>query len=186
MITILAVSFGFLVAIALLLAVSRPDTFRVARTIRIDVPPDTIFPLIDDLHRHGDWSPFYRKDPAMKGTYGGPAHGPGATFDFDGNRQCGTGRVSITDSVAPQSVSMRLQMTKPVACDNAIAFTLEPKGNGTDVTWAMQGAVPLLARLVHMVWDIDGMVGRDFEAGLASLKSLAEGTSSTAARLATA
>ena len=174
MITIIVVAFGFLVAIALLLAVSRPDTFRVARTVRVEAAPDAIFPLIEDLRRHEEWSPFYRKDPAMKGTYGETARGAGATFDFAGNRNVGTGRVSITGTTPPSSVAMRLQMTKPIACDNAIAFTLAPAGAGTDVTWAMRGPVPLLARLVHMVCDVDRMVGRDFEAGLASLKALAE------------
>lgn len=174
MLTIIAVSLGFLVAIVLLVAASRPDTFRIARTVRIDAPPGTIFPLIDDLHRHAHWSPYFRRDPAMQGTYAGAAHGPGAMFAFDGNKDVGTGRLSITDSVAPHAVAMRLQMTKPFACDNAIRFTLAPHGEATDVTWEMHGPVPLLTRLLYLVCDVEAMIGRDFDAGLAALKALAE------------
>lgn len=39
----------------------------------------------------------------------------------------------------------------------------------------MQGPNNYLGKLVHTVLDIDQRVGRDFEAGLASLKSLTEG-----------
>ena len=53
-------------------------------------------------------------------------------------------------------------------------FTLEPKGDSTNVTWAMNGQVPYIAKIVHVFLDVDKMVGRDFEAGLANLKAIAE------------
>jgi len=167
---------GIVVAIAGILAyaATRPDTFRVQRTARINAPPEAIFPLIDDLRSGEQWSPYYRKDPAMKGTYSGPASGKGAAFDFAGNKDVGSGRVTITDSTPPGEVTMRLQMFKPFAADNVVKFTLVPRGATTDVTWAMQGRQPFIARLMCLFFDMDKMVGADFAAGLASLKSIVE------------
>ena len=40
---------------------------------------------------------------------------------------------------------------------------------GTRVTWAMQGPVPYLAKIMHLFFNVDSMVGKDFEEGLAFL-----------------
>jgi len=168
--------FGIAVVIAgvLAYAATRPDTFRVQRTASIAAPPEKIFPLIDDLRSGERWSPYYRKDPAMKGIYTGPVSGPGSAFEFAGNRDVGSGRVTITDSTPSAKVTMRLQMFKPFAADNIVEFTLVPRGATTDVTWAMQGRQPYLAKVMGLFFDMDKMVGTDFAAGLASLKALVE------------
>src|SRR5215216_8099754 len=124
------------VAAVLVYAATRPDNFRIQRTTSIKAPPDKIFPLIDDLHAHTSWSPF-EKDPAMKRTHSGAPRGEGAVYEWDGNRQVGSGRIAITDSAPPSKVAMRLEMFRPFKADNVVEFTLEPQGNPTTrVTWA--------------------------------------------------
>ena len=66
---------------------------------------------------------------------------------------------------------MALQMKS--ACEKC-GRVLEPQGEATNVTWAMHGPVPLMAKVMHMVMDIDKMVGTDFAAGLANMKTAAE------------
>ena len=110
----------------------------------------------------------------MRGAYSGPDSGAGAQFDFDGNHEVGSGRVTIIDSARPGRVTMRLQMFKPMAVDNVVEFTLASRGETTDVTCAMQGKLPYVAKILHIFWDMDSMVGRDFEAGLANLKAIVE------------
>ena len=174
MLKLILIAVAVAIAAVLVLAAAKPDTFRVQRTASIKAPPEKIFPLIDNLRDNAKWSPYYKKDPAMKGAYRGPESGSGAQFDFDGNKDVGSGRVTITDSAPPGNVTMRLQMFKPFAADNVVEFTLAPRGETTDVTWAMQGKLPYLAKIVHLFLDVDSMVGRDFEAGLANLKAIVE------------
>jgi hypothetical protein len=69
---------------------------------------------------------------------------------------------------------MRLSMVEPFQIQNSVEFTLVPNGGATKVTWAMQGPAPYIAKIIHVFIDMDRMVGKDFEAGLASLKALAE------------
>lgn len=162
------------VAAILLIAASRPDTFQIARSTRIQAPPAAIFPLVDDLRRFGTWSPYENKDPAMKRAFSGPASGKGAVYEFDGNSQVGKGRLEIVESAPPSKVAIRLDMLEPLEGHNLVEFTLVPAGDATEVTWAMTGPMPFISKVMCLFIDMDRMVGTDFEAGLASLKATVE------------
>ena len=120
------------------------------------------------------WSPYEKKDPAMKRTYSGAPSGKGAVYEWDGDKNVGRGRLAIADSSPPSKVTLDLDMLAPLKAHNIVVFTLEPKGDSTNVTWAMNGQVPYIAKIVHVFLDVDKMVGQDFEAGLANLKAIAE------------
>jgi hypothetical protein len=116
------------IATVLILAATRPDTFRLQRTAVIKAPREKIFPLIDNLRACARWLPYFTMDPAMKGAYSGPHTGSGAQFEFDGNRDVGSGRLTITDSKPPDTVRMRRQMFKRMSADNVVDLTLVPNG----------------------------------------------------------
>jgi hypothetical protein len=158
----------------LLFAATEPDTFRIERSTLVKAQPERIFPLINDLHSFNTWNPYERKDPNMKGSYSGPASGPGATYSFVGNNNVGSGNMEITASTAPSQVTLRLNMLKPFEGHNIVEFSLEPQGNETAVTWAMHGPSPYIAKIMGLVFNMDRMVGQDFEAGLVELKAIAE------------
>ena len=162
------------VAILLLVASMKPDTLRVERSARIDAPPQEIFPLIEDFRRWGPWSPYERRDPAMKRSYGGAERGEGAVYAWEGNRDIGKGRMEIVESVPPSRVALKLDFAEPFEAHNVVQFTLEPEGAATRVTWAMQGPSSFVSKLMSVFIDMDDMIGRDFEAGLANLKAIAE------------
>lgn len=163
-----------LLAAVLLFAATRPGSFEVQRTTSVRAPADKIYPLIQDMRQFNSWNPYNQKDPNAKGSYSGPAAGPGARYAFEGNKDMGKGSLEITDVQAPSRVAMRLRMVEPFAGENDVEFKLSPRGDGTDVTWAMRGASPYLAKLAGLFFDMDQMIGRDFETGLQSLKSKAE------------
>ncbi|MGE0725770.1 MAG: SRPBCC domain-containing protein, partial [Alphaproteobacteria bacterium] len=137
-------------------------------------PPVRIFPLIADFRRWPAWSPWEKKDPAMKRSFAGPDRGVGAAYAWDGDKNVGTGRMEIIEAAAPSRVALKLDFEKPFEAHNTVAFVLTPAAGGTTVTWTMDGPVPFLFRIVHLFMDMDRMVGGDFEAGLAALKAEAE------------
>lgn len=157
-------------------AATRPDTFRFERSTTIGASPAQIRPLIDDMKRFNSWNPYAQKVPASKASYRGPAAGPGATYDFEGD-EVGKGTIRIVEPSGPDVVSMQLDMQEPMATRNHIDFRLEPQASGTRVTWSMHGPTPYVAKVLHVLFDMDAMMARDFDAGLASLKALAEGRS---------
>jgi len=166
---VVAVVGGFLIY-----AATRPDSFRVERTATINAPPERIFPLINDFQRWGAWSPFEKKDPAMKRTMSGVPSGKGAVYEWDGNKEIGQGRMEIVESVPPSRVTLTLDFTRPFKAHNIVDFTLEPRGNSTQVTWAIHGPSPFISKVMGIVLDMDQMIGKDFEAGLAALKTVSE------------
>jgi uncharacterized protein YndB with AHSA1/START domain len=161
------------VVVAVLSRATKPDTFRVSAR-RHQAPPEKIFRLINDLQSWSDWSPWEKKDPGMKKTHGGPASGAGATYAWEGNQEVGKGRMEITETSPPSKIVIRLDFVKPFEAHNIVEFALEPKGDATDVTWAMHGPMPYISKIMTLFFSMDKMVGKDFEAGLASLKALAE------------
>jgi Polyketide cyclase / dehydrase and lipid transport len=171
---IVALVVVIVVAAVLVLAAMRPDTFEIRRSTRITARPDKIFPLIADFHRWSAWSPFEKLDPAMTRTFGGAANGKGATYAWEGNRKAGQGRMEITDAAPLSRVTIAIDFMRPFKASNIVDLTLEPQGDATTVTWAMRGAVPYPAKIMHLVANVDRMVGRDFATGLANLKRLAE------------
>jgi uncharacterized protein YndB with AHSA1/START domain len=156
------------------IAATKPDTFRVARSTAIKAPPEKIFPLISDFRQWSAWSPYEHKDPAMKKTYRGEATGRGAIYEWDGDKNVGSGRITITDASSPSKVMIDLDMIKPFAASNKVEFTMIPHGDSTAVTWEMEGGVPYFAKIIHVFFNMDQMVGKDFEVGLANLKASAE------------
>ena len=173
-IAITAVVLAIAIAILLILAAIKPDTFTVRRATAVKAPPETIFPLINDFHQWGTWSPYETKDPAMKRSYSGTASGKGAVYAWQGNKNVGSGRMEILDSSAPSKIVIKLDFFAPFEGHNTAEFTMLPQGDVTNVTWLMHGPVPFMAKIMHVLMNIDRMVGKDFEIGLANLKRLTE------------
>jgi hypothetical protein len=169
----IAVVVVVLIAGVLVFAATKPDTFRVQRSASIKAPPEKISAVLSDFHGWQAWSPWEKMDPAMKRSYSGAEKGKGAAYAWEGNGKVGQGRMEVTDA-APSRVALNLDFIKPFEAHNKVVFTLTPKGDATEVNWAMQGPVPYMAKIVHVFMDMDGMVGKDFEAGLANLKAITE------------
>ena len=169
-----------LVAVAgvLAYAATKPDDFRVQRSASIKAPPDKIYALIVDLHGWTAWSPYEKKDPAMKRTFSGAASGKGAVYEWDGDKNVGAGRMEIVEATAPSKVGIKLDFLKPFEGHNTAEFTMVPSGvpsgDGTTVTWAMYGPSPYIAKVMGTFFNMDRMIGDDFAAGLANLKTIAE------------
>jgi hypothetical protein len=165
---------GALIAALLVIAATRPDTFRVERATSINAAPERIFPLVNDLRSHGLWSPWEKKDPAMKRTYSGAANGPGAVYEWDGNNNIGKGRMEITETSPPSKVTFKLDFIRPFEGHNIAEFTLNASGNATNVTWAMYGPNRYLSKVMSLFFSMDKMIGREFETGFANLKAITE------------
>lgn len=161
------------VAGVLIYAATKPDNFRVARTLEIKAPPEKILPRLVDLHRQGEWSPWEKKDPQMKRTYSGAQSGKGAVYEWAGNKDIGSGRMEVLD-VTPTRVVYKLDFITPFEAHNMAEFVMVPKGDSTAVTWMIYGPAPYVARIMHTLFDMDKMIGTEFESGLGALKALSE------------
>ncbi len=173
-VAILAAIVVVVVAGILIYAATKSDSFRVERSVSIKAPPDKIFALIANLRGWPAWSPYEKKDPEMKRAFSGSESGKGAVYEWDGNRNVGKGRMEIVEAAPPSKIAIKLDFIKPFEGHNTAEFTMVPTGDNTTVTWAMYGPRPYVAKVMGTLFDMDKMIGKDFETGLAALKTVGE------------
>ena len=173
MLKTIAIVVVVLIAGVLVFAATKPDTFRVQRSASIKAPPEKISAVLSDFHGWQAWSPWEKMDPAMKRSYSGAPKGKVAAYAWEGNSKVGQGRMEIIDA-APSRVALDLDFVKPFEGHNKVVFTLVPQGDATEVNWAMHGPLPYVSKVISVFCDMDGMIGKEFENGLANLKTLTE------------
>ena len=162
---------GLAVVIAL-----QPATFRVTRTATIAAAPADVFALVNDFRNWDAWSPWAKLDPAMKTSYAGSPSGQGAVYSWVGNSDVGEGSMTIIESQPASRVNIRLEFIKPFASVADNLFEFAPAAAGTTVTWTMSGDNNFLSKAFCLfTGGMDGMIGPDFEKGLAQMKAVAEG-----------
>jgi uncharacterized protein YndB with AHSA1/START domain len=163
------------VIVVLVLAYRKPDVFHVVRSTTIDAPPEKVFGYLNDFRKWTAWSPWEKLDPQLQRTYSGASSGTGAKYAWEGNKQVGAGSMEITESRSPSRIALNLDFSRPFEAHNVTEFTFEPVGNGTRIVWDMHGPNQCMGRIMSVFIDMDEMVGKDFETGLANLKAAAEG-----------
>ncbi|WP_405148606.1 SRPBCC family protein [Nocardia salmonicida] len=149
--------------------------FEVSRRTAIAAEPARIHALIDNFHQWRLWSPWEDADPQLARTYTGPESGVGARYAWRGNRKAGAGTMEIKAD-AEREIGVELTFEKPFKAANFVTFTLAPVAGGTEVTWKMTGTRSGMMGVLGKVFPIDNLIGKDFDKGLARLKTIAEST----------
>lgn len=160
--------------VAATIASGRPDDYTVTRSLEMAAPPAVAFAQVNDFHRWDAWSPWAKLDPNQKTTFGGAEAGTGATYAWDGNDDVGAGKMTIADSSPDSKVKIKLEFLRPFPSNSDITFSFEPAGTGTKVSWTMEGHNNFVSKLFGVFVSMDAMVGKDFEKGLAQMKTVAE------------
>lgn len=163
-----------LLAVICLLGLTGPDTFRYERSVSIAATPETVYPHVASLSAMDQWSPWNAKDPNMKKTLDGADGAVGATQRWEGNADVGKGEQRIDSLVPNMLVRTHLRFIEPMASESDALVELVPEGTGTKVTWAMVGENNFMSKVFCKFMDVDAMVGKDFEQGLAMLKEQVE------------
>ena len=168
------VAIGFAVLVLLLVVIGwlLPSTFKVSRSVDIAAPAERIYPRIADPREWRQWSVWNRRDPQMQITYSGPPSGTGAKWEWKSKSQ-GDGAMTFTAAEPSRRLGYDLYFPD-FGTTSSGDLTLAPAGTGTRVTWTMNGDMGKNPLFHWMALMADGMVGKDFEAGLAGLKEVAE------------
>jgi uncharacterized protein YndB with AHSA1/START domain len=170
------IGIGVLVVILALVVViaTRPSTYHVERSATIAAPPEVVFAQVSDFHKWEAWSPWGKLDPKMKTTYEGTQGTPGASYAWSGDDKVGEGKMTVTAVKPNERLDIKLEFIKPFASTAANGFTVAPAGKDTKVTWFMEGENTFVGKAFSLFADMDSMIGKDFEKGLADLKKAAE------------
>ncbi len=165
---------GFIALLFIVVIAGQPNEFKVCRSTKISAPPEAVFPHVNDYHRWEAWSPWAKLDPTCKNTFEGATAGIGAIFSWAGNKKVGEGRMTIIESRVGDLIRIKLEFFKPFKATNTAEFDFQPDGNQTVVTWSMFGKNNFMGKVFGLLVNCEKMVGRDFEKGLAAMKSVVE------------
>jgi hypothetical protein len=152
----------------------QPADFRVERSATMRAPATATYAQVNDFQNWRAWSPWEKIDPALKRSYDGPKAGTGAIYAWQGNKDVGEGRMTITESKPGELVRIKLEFFKPFAATNTAEFRFKGAGDNTAVTWSMTGQNNFLSKAMCLFIDMDRMVGGMFEQGLSQMKSVVE------------
>jgi Polyketide cyclase / dehydrase and lipid transport len=165
---------AFIVIIFLIVIAGRPDEFIVSRSTKISAPPGKVFPHVNDLHKWEAWSPWAKLDPNAKNSFEGADSGTGAAMSWDGNKKIGAGKMTIIESKPGDLIRFKLEFIRPFQATNTAEFNFKSEGSQTVVTWTMFGKSNFFFKAFGLFMNCDDMCGKDFEKGLAAMKSVAE------------
>jgi uncharacterized protein YndB with AHSA1/START domain len=174
MLTGVLAAVGAIVAVAGIVVARRPSDFRVSRTTTIAAPAPVVFAQVSDFRKWAAWSPYEKRDPAMRKTYEGAPAGTGAVYTWSGNKEVGEGRTTITESRPHELIRIRLEFLRPFKATSTAEFTFTPEGDRTAVTWSLTGRNSFMMKAIGLCMNMDRMIGGDFEQGLAQMKAVAE------------
>jgi len=164
-----------IVVVFLFVVALQPSDFKVERSATMRAPAPAAFAQVNDFQNWRAWSPWEKVDPALKRQYEGPKAGTGAVYAWQGNKDVGEGRMTITESRPGDLVRIKLEFFKPFAATNTAEFSFKPAGaDATAVTWTMTGQNNFLSKAICMFVDMDKMVGGMFDQGLTQMKSIVE------------
>jgi uncharacterized protein YndB with AHSA1/START domain len=161
-----------LVAVLVIGGLVLSPKFSVTRSVRIDAPPDRVYPLVAEPRAWARWSAWNQRDPAMHIDYSGPESGAGAKWAWKSESE-GDGEMSFTAAEPDKRVVYALYFPD-FGTTSAGELLLMPEAGGTRVTWSMNGDMGHNPLFHWLALFADDIVGKDFDLGLAKLKAVAE------------
>ena len=146
--------------------------FKAVSTVNVNAPPDKVYALVSDPRRWKEWTVWNRRDPAMEISYSGPPSGSGAGWAWKSKSE-GDGRMTFTAAEPGKLLAYDLYFPD-FGTTSKGDLTFAPEGAGTRVIWTMNGDMGSNVLLRWFALFADKMVVKDFDAGLANLKAVAE------------
>lgn len=165
-----------IIAIACIYVAFLPSTFKVERSIVINSSEATVWNGINKLNNFKLWNPWLKRDTTSEIAVKGNDGELGAVFSWNSKSdEVGSGQMTISKVVPMVQSDYKLQFLKPFESSSNVSMSMEKADGGYKATWSMSGDQGFGQRFFMMfMGGMDGAVGKDFEAGLKSLKELCE------------
>ena len=162
-----------IVALVVILGLFAKKDYHIERSLEMDASPAVVYDYVRHFKNFDQWSPWAALDPKMKTTLSGTDGEVGASYAWEGNKNVGKGRQTIT-AMTPELISIKTEFDEPFESTSPTTIKVEPAGNKTKVTWGfdMHAAFPINGLM--MFTDVDVAIGKDYEMGLENLKRVTD------------
>ncbi|WP_400073013.1 SRPBCC family protein [Zobellia russellii] len=159
------------VVLIFVLSLIAPKTYNVFRTVEVAKSKPEVFQYLKSLKKMDEWSPWAKKDPNMEKRFTGTDGEVGCTTYWNGNKEVGEGEQEIKNILDGERIESELRFLKPFKSTSDCYLQVDDASNGnTKVTWGFSGKHKFPMNFMMLFMSMEKAVGKDFEAGLASLK----------------
>jgi effector-binding domain-containing protein len=157
-----------------IIGIIAPKEFSMSRSIIINSDKANIYRVLADFKRMIEWSPWVKLDPACKYEYNGNAGEVGHSYTWKGNKNVGSGTMTLTEVKPEEQLSFSLKFIEPFESESDGKWILKDTTDGTFVTWTFHTHHGFVSSIFMFFMNMEKMLGADYEEGLASLKEVVE------------
>lgn len=165
-----------IVALPFVIALFTNKQFKLEREIIINKPKQEVFDYVKHLKNQDHFAVWNTLDPNMKREYTGTDGTVGFVSAWQSDhKQVGHGKQTITAIKEGEEVDMQIHFLKPWDNVANAYFKTESAGdNQTKVKWGMYNDVKYPMKVMRLFMNMEKMIGKDFDKGLAKLKEVLE------------
>jgi len=153
-------------------AVFTATEYKIERQVIINRPKADVFNYVKLLKNQDHYSKWVMTDPNMKKEFRGTDGTVGFIYAWDSdNKQVGKGEQEIINTTDGERIDCEVRFIKPFVGKSITSFLTEIlEGNETQVTWIFNGRRNFVAKMVHLLFNLKKMLGKDMEISLDRLK----------------
>ncbi len=140
---------------------------KVEKTITIDASPASVYRFVSNLGNWRPWNPWLVTEPEAVVE----VTPDGKSYTWEGKRT-GKGSMKVASETQGQSIDLELTILTPYKSRSKVGFRFAPEGEGTRVTWTMDGSLPFF--LFFLRTTMTELIGMDYTRGLSMLKDFVE------------
>ena len=154
-------------------ALIAPSENNMSRSVVINAPAKVVRANIMSFEGMLRWSPWHHRDPNQ--TYSIENDGQvGALYTWSGEDSLvGEGSQTITE-IDENSVNTHLHFVRPFESEADAKAIMEKVDDGVKVTWHYHDETPYPLNIFNLFFDMEKMLGPDFEEGMMKLKEISE------------
>lgn len=172
----------FIAGVTAVLSLIMPVKQTIERTITINAPAALVYGQLASLEKFNTWAVWNRQDSTVQHSITGKDETVGAISTWKGNPDIsGEGKMEIIELEENKKIGHSIHFLSPKSGHALSTFTLKENNNSTTVTWSFDMETPRPWNIFNLFYSMEKQMGKDFDEGLATLKSIAEKKNGTAA-----
>ena len=162
-----------IVAIVLVLGLVAKNEIKIERTVVINKPKADVFNYIKLIKNEVKYNKWPMADPNLRVTYTGTDGTPGFTSKWDSDmKEVGSGEHEIKKITEGERVDTEVRFFKPFEGKGDSYMTTQSAGdNQSKVAWGFYEKMKYPMNVMLLFIDIPGMLGKDMDESLNTLKS---------------
>ncbi|WP_295649821.1 SRPBCC family protein [uncultured Mucilaginibacter sp.] len=165
-----------IIAIPFVMAIFIPADFTIAKEVIVHQPNQQVYDYLKTIKNQDYYNKWVMTDPAMTKQFKGTDGTVGFVYAWQSeNKQVGHGEQEIIKLIDGEQIDNEIRFLKPWNGTSYATFKTEAiNPTETAVKWSFSGHKKYPMKVMHVLFNLDKMLGKDMQTSLDNLKTLLE------------